>query len=82
MTTLSIRDTEHNSRGLLCQVSIMPSVFMYAECRKLALYAEYRYAECHYAECHDADKWKGSNRKQSARWQHVSHLKASGFFIW
>ncbi len=25
---------------------------------------------------------KGSNRKQSARWQHISWLKASAFFIW
>jgi hypothetical protein len=27
-------------------------------------------------------EWKGSNRKQSARWQHVSWLKASAFYIW
>ncbi len=26
-------------------------------------------------------QWKGSNRKQSTRWQHVSQLKASAFFI-
>jgi len=28
------------------------------------------------------DQWKGSNCKQSARWQHISHLKASAFCIW
>jgi hypothetical protein len=27
-------------------------------------------------------QWKGSNCKQSARWQHVSQLKASAFGIW
>ena len=27
-------------------------------------------------------QWKGSNRKQSAWWQHVSQLKASAFCIW
>jgi hypothetical protein len=27
-------------------------------------------------------EWKGSNRKQSARWQHISQLKASAFCIW
>jgi len=27
-------------------------------------------------------QWKGSNCKQSARWQHVSQLKARGFCIW
>jgi hypothetical protein len=26
-------------------------------------------------------QWKGSNRKQSARWQHVSQLKASAFCV-
>jgi hypothetical protein len=25
-------------------------------------------------------KWKGINRKQSTRWQHLSQLKASAFF--
>ncbi len=34
-------------------MSIMQNV-MQAECRKLALYAEYRYAECYYAECRGA----------------------------
>ncbi len=28
------------------------------------------------------NQWKGSNRKQSARWQHISQLKASAFCIW
>jgi len=27
-------------------------------------------------------EWKGSNCKQSTRWQHVSQLKASAFCIW
>ncbi len=27
-------------------------------------------------------EWKGSNHEQSARWQHVSRLKASAFCIW
>ncbi len=27
-------------------------------------------------------KWKGSNRKQSTRWQHLYRLKASAFCIW
>ncbi len=27
-------------------------------------------------------QWKGSNCKQSARWQHVSRLKASALCIW
>ncbi len=27
-------------------------------------------------------QWKGSNHKQSARWQHISQLKASAFYIW
>jgi len=27
-------------------------------------------------------QWKGSDCKQSARWQHVSRLKASAFCIW
>jgi hypothetical protein len=27
-------------------------------------------------------QWKGSNHKQSARWQHISRLKASAFCIW
>jgi hypothetical protein len=27
-------------------------------------------------------EWKGSNRKQSARWQDVSWLKASAFYVW
>ncbi len=27
-------------------------------------------------------QWEGSNRKQSARQQHVSQLKASAFCIW
>jgi hypothetical protein len=27
-------------------------------------------------------QWKGSNRKQSARWQYVSRLKASAFYRW
>ncbi len=26
------------------------------------------------------DQWKGINRKQSTRWQHLSWLKASAFF--
>jgi hypothetical protein len=30
----------------------------------------------------DNCEWEGSNRKQSARWQHVSWLKASAFCIW
>ncbi len=38
---------------MLC--TIIPNVTMlyvlYAECCKLALYAEFHYAECHYAEC-------------------------------
>jgi hypothetical protein len=25
-------------------------------------------------------QWKGINRKQSTRWQHLSQLKASAFF--
>jgi len=28
------------------------------------------------------EHWKGSNGKLSARWQHVSQLKASAFCIW
>jgi hypothetical protein len=28
----------------------------------------------------DGLKWKGVNRKQSTRWQHLSRLKASAFF--
>jgi hypothetical protein len=28
---------------------------VYAECHKLALYAECHYAECRYAECHYAE---------------------------
>jgi hypothetical protein len=28
------------------------------------------------------EEWKGSNRKQSAKWQHMSWLKASAFCIW
>ncbi len=65
----------------------------YAECCKLALYAE-----CHYDECHGAFKtsrfspmdkpgpsfstiqWKRISRIQSARWQCLSRLKASAFF--
>jgi len=39
---------------LLCWVSIMLNI-MYAECHKLALYAECRYAECHYAKCRYAE---------------------------
>jgi len=31
----------------------MPSV-VYAECRKLAIYAEWHHAEWHYAECRGA----------------------------
>ncbi len=27
-------------------------------------------------------QWKGSNHKQSARWQHVSWLRAGAFYIW
>ncbi len=27
-------------------------------------------------------QWKRSNRKQGARWQHISQLKASAFCIW
>jgi len=27
-------------------------------------------------------QWKGSNSKQSTRWQHVSPLKVSAFCIW
>jgi hypothetical protein len=27
-------------------------------------------------------QWKGNNHKQSARWQHISRLKASAFCIW
>ncbi len=27
-------------------------------------------------------QWKGSNRKQSARWQHLSWFKASAVCIW
>jgi len=27
-------------------------------------------------------QWKGSNRKQGTRWQHISWLKASAFCIW
>jgi hypothetical protein len=27
-------------------------------------------------------QWKGSNSKQSTRWQHVSQLKVSAFCIW
>ncbi len=48
----------------------------YAECH----YAESRYAECRYAECRGTIEWKGINRKQSTRWQHISRLKASAFF--
>jgi hypothetical protein len=29
---------------------------------------------------HGIYEWKGINRKQSTRWQHLSQLKASGFF--
>ncbi len=29
---------------------------------------------------HPLCKWKGINRKQSTRWQHLSRLKASAFF--
>ncbi len=47
-------DTQHNDTYHNGRVSIMQSV-MYAECRKLALYAECNYAECHYAECHYAE---------------------------
>jgi hypothetical protein len=28
----------------------------------------------------DSKEWKGINRKQSTRWQHLSRLKASAFF--
>ena len=27
-------------------------------------------------------QWKGSNHKQSTRWEHISWLKASAFCIW
>jgi hypothetical protein len=27
-------------------------------------------------------QWKGSNRKQSITWQHVSQIKATAFYIW
>ncbi len=27
-------------------------------------------------------QWKRINRKQSARWQHLSHIKASAFPLW
>jgi hypothetical protein len=27
-------------------------------------------------------QWKGSNSKQSTRWQHISQLKVSAFCIW
>jgi hypothetical protein len=29
---------------------------------------------------HSPQQWKGINRKQSTRWQHLSRLKASAFF--
>jgi hypothetical protein len=34
-----------------------------------------------YQPCRAA-QWKGSNRKQSARWQQVYRLKATAFCIW
>jgi hypothetical protein len=37
------------------------------------VYQEFTQVEC---------QWKGSNCKQSARWQHVSQLKANAFCIW
>jgi hypothetical protein len=43
----------------LCLVSFMLSfineIVNYAECRKLAHYAECRYVQCRYAECHYAE---------------------------
>jgi hypothetical protein len=42
--------------------------FLHFSCRRMALKLFY--------------KWKVSNRKQNARWQHVSWLKASAFCIW
>ncbi len=29
-----------------------------------------------------SSQWKGSNCNKSARWQHISRLKASAFCIW
>ncbi len=34
----------------------------------------------HFSKC--SVQWEGSNLKQSARWQHVSQLKASALCIW
>jgi hypothetical protein len=34
------------------------------------------------SELSNKNQWKGRNHKQSARWQHVSQLKASVFCIW
>jgi hypothetical protein len=70
-------------------MSILLSVVVLSHCH---------YAECHYAKGRGAisvddekskinyplckGQWKGSNCKQSARWQHASWLKASAFCIW
>jgi len=40
---------------------VMLYCVIYAECRKLGLYAEFHYAECHYAECRYAE-CRGANR--------------------
>ncbi len=61
-------------------------IYCYAECR----YAKCQYDECYYAERRGAptigirsvgSQWKRINRKQIARWQHLSRLKASAFLI-
>jgi hypothetical protein len=37
---------------------------------------------CVHSTILEPNPWKGSNLKQSAKWQHVLQLKASAFCIW
>ncbi len=57
------------------QVSVLKTFFFLRLCLfgRVGSFLEYIF---------NLNQYKGSNRKQSARWQHVSRLKASAFCIW
>jgi hypothetical protein len=85
MLSLTTCAESHN----LCWVSqLMLSLTTYAESHTFYCYVKSCYAQCHYAECHysvvlsdsASFQWKGINRIQITRWQHLSQLKASSFF--
>jgi hypothetical protein len=66
------------SEKFYCRDSILGCCFN----RNLLHFSSTLYFTLYYKTFYGRNQWKGSNHKQSARWQHVSQLKASAFCIW